>query len=117
MDKIIIRNLRLQTIIGVYPEERTRKQDVVINLTIFCDHSRAALSDDLNDAIDYKSLTDRVCEAVEASSFMLIEKLAGHVAGICLEHPAVEKVDVTIDKPDAIRHADSVAVGIERRRT
>lgn len=116
MDKIFIRNLRLQTIIGVYPEERTRKQDVIINLTICCDHSRAALSDDLNDALDYKTLTDKVCEAVEASSFMLIEKLAGHVAGICLEHHSVEKVEVIIDKPGALRHADSVAVGIERRR-
>ena len=115
-DKIYIRDLALRCIIGVYPEERREKQDVLLNIILECDHSRAAQSDDLADAVDYKAIKQRIIRLVEASQFKLIEKLANETAKACLESPAVSAVTVTVDKPGALRFARSVAVEIRRIR-
>ena len=115
-DKIYIRDLALRCIIGVYPEERREKQDVILNIVLECDHARAAQSDDLRDAVDYKAIKQRIIRLVEASQFKLIEKLAEEIAKTCLETPAVSAVTVTVDKPGALRFARSVAVEIRRIR-
>ncbi len=116
MDRIYIRDLALRCIIGAFPEERHEKQDVLINLTIDCDHSAAARSDRLEDALDYKGLKKNIIRMVEESRFQLIESLADGIAGVCLENPRVERVTVTVDKPGALRFARSVAVEITRAR-
>lgn len=116
MDRIYIRDLALRCIIGVYPEERREKQDVIINIVLECDHSAAAKSDDLADAVDYKGLKKEVIQLVEDSSFHLIESLADRIAQLCLHNPKVEKAIVTVDKPAALRFARSVAVEIARGR-
>lgn len=114
MDKIIIRDLRLATIIGTMPEERNIRQEVVFNLDIFTDLSEAGKSDDLNDTVDYKAMKLSIIEMVEKSEFFLIEKLAQETADICLANPRVKKVRVCLDKPGALRFTRSVAVEIER---
>jgi len=116
MDKIYIRDLALRCIIGVYPEERREKQDVVINIVLECDHSAAAKSDQLADAVDYKSIKKEVIKLVEASEFKLIEKLADRIADTCLQNPKVQRATVTVDKPAALRFARSVAVEVTRSR-
>ena len=116
MDKIYIRDLALRCIIGVYPEERREKQDVIINLTLVCDHAAAAKSDQIKDAVDYKTTKQRVIKLVEASSFSLLEALAEKIAATCLENSKVDGVTVTVDKPGALRFARSVAVEITRMR-
>jgi D-erythro-7,8-dihydroneopterin triphosphate epimerase len=116
MDRIHIRDLALRCIIGVYPEERREKQDVIINITLECDHSAAAKSDRLEDAIDYKGLKKAVIKLVEASQFNLIETIAERIACLCLENAKVACATVCVDKPGALRFARSVAVEVTRRR-
>jgi D-erythro-7,8-dihydroneopterin triphosphate epimerase len=116
MDKIYIRDLTLRCVVGVYPEERREKQDVLINIVLECDHSAAAASDRLVDAVDYKGVKKEVIDLVENSDFHLIETLADRIAWICLRNPKVEKASVTVDKPAALRFARSVAVEITKER-
>lgn len=116
-DRIHIRDLALRCIIGVYPAERREKQDVILNLTMDVDVRRAATSDDLADAVDYKGIKLAVRELVEGSSFRLVESLADRVARTCLKARGVRAVTVTVDKPGALRFARSVAVELTRRRT
>ena len=116
MDKIIIRDLALKTIIGTFPEERKMRQEVIFNVELSCDLSRASCSDELDDTIDYKNLKQRIMAMVEASQFLLIERLAGAVADLCLEDRRVVRARVTIDKPGALRFCRSVAVEIDRVR-
>lgn len=116
MDRILIRDLQLRAIIGVFPHERDVKQDVTLNIALEGDFREAARTDALRDAIDYKRVKQRIVEVVESSAYNLIETLAERVAAIGLEHPGVAGVRVIIDKPGALRYARSVAVEIERRR-
>jgi dihydroneopterin aldolase/D-erythro-7,8-dihydroneopterin triphosphate epimerase len=116
LDKIYIRDLLSRCIIGIYPEERVAKQEVIFNITLHARLSRAAETDCINDTVDYKSIKKRIFEMAEASEFQLIETLADRAAKICLEAPGVERVEVSVDKPGALRFARSVAVAIVRER-
>jgi D-erythro-7,8-dihydroneopterin triphosphate epimerase len=115
-DQIHIRNLRLRCIIGIFPEERSIRQDIILNITLFADLRTAGRSDALEDTVDYKALKREVMAMVESSQFFLIERLAEAVAQICLQYRRVDAVRVTVDKPGALRYADSVAVEIFRER-
>lgn len=115
-DKIHIRDLALRCIVGIFPEEREAKQDVIINITMHADLSPAGASDDIADTVDYKEIKKRVVRLVEESEFYLVEKLAEEIAKICLAHQRVVRADVTVDKPGALRFARSVAVEISRTR-
>ncbi|NLX25323.1 MAG: dihydroneopterin aldolase [Lentisphaerae bacterium] len=116
MDKIFIRDLALRCIIGIYPEERREKQDVVINVEMRCDLRKAGMSDDLNDTVDYKSIKKAILKLVEESRFQLIETMAERIAAIALNDEKVQSVVVTVDKPGALRFAKSSAVEIMRTR-
>ncbi len=116
LDCIHIRDLRLRCIIGVNDDERRDKQDVAINVTLHADLRAAGASDDLADSVDYKAIKKAIIREVEASRYSLLERLAGRIAELCLEPPRVEEVDVTVDKPGALRFARSVAVQVRRRR-
>ena len=116
MDRILIRDLRARCIIGINEEERREKQDVVINLAISADLGRACRSDRFEDTVDYRFLKKRIISMVEDSHYYLIEALAEAVADICLENPLVQKVQVSLDKPYALRFARSVGVEIVRGR-
>jgi D-erythro-7,8-dihydroneopterin triphosphate epimerase len=109
---IHVKNLRLRTLIGFNPEEKIKRQDVIINIEIDYRLSPAVLNDDVSQALNYKSITKRVIESVENSSFLLLEKLVSETLGICSEHPSVERARVTIDKPHALRFADSVSLSM-----
>jgi FolB domain-containing protein len=116
MNRIHIRDLELDCIIGVFPKERTAKQRVVINISMDVDFGVSAESDLLEDTVDYKSLNREIIRFVEASSFNLLEAMAERVASLCLSRSAVHEVTVTIDKPGALRSTRSVAVEVTRRR-
>ncbi len=117
MDRIFIRDLALRCIIGIYPEERREKQDVIINVEMHVDLRTAGQSDDLNDTVDYKAIKKAILKLVEGSSFQLIEALAEHIARIALADEKVQEVVVSIDKPGALRFAKSSAVEITRGRS
>ncbi len=116
LDRIHIRDLAVRCVVGLRDWERKKEQDVLINLTLHADLSISCVSDRIEDTIDYKILKDRIIEATEDSQFQLIERLAEEIAKICMLDPRVEKVDVVLDKPGALRFARSVAVEITRVR-
>jgi FolB domain-containing protein len=116
MDEIIVKDLLVRSIIGINPEERVKKQDILINMILFADIRQAAQSDDIADAVNYKAITKRVIEHVENSSDFLVEKLVSNIAQIVLSEFNVEKVRVRVEKPGALRFAQSVGIEIERSR-
>jgi FolB domain-containing protein len=116
MDRILISDLLVRCIIGVRNDERRDKQDVLINLSIDADLGRAGRSDRLEDSLDYRSLTKQIMAMAEGSQFHLVEALAEAVADICLEHPAVRRATVRVEKPGALRFARTVGVEITRER-
>ncbi len=115
-DKIYIRDLALRCIIGVNNDERTEKQDVIINVILFTDTRKAGQSDNLEDSVDYKMVKKTILFLVENSEFLLIEKLAEEIAKVCLDDSKVQKVNVTVDKPGVLRYTRSVAIEIVRTR-
>lgn len=117
MDKIIIRDLVLEAIIGTMPEERVKKQQIILNIELGCDLSKACESDRLEDTLDYYSLEKEIAEFVVNSEYKLIEALAEAVADLCLKNRGLDSVKVILDKPGALSSARSAAVEIERRRT
>ena len=116
MDKVIIKNLLVRGILGINPDERVKKQDILVNIVLYTDVRRAAESDAIEDAINYKSITKRVIGHIEESSNFLVEKLVSDLARIILTEYAVERVRVRVEKPGALRFAESVGIEIERTR-
>lgn len=117
MDKIFIRDLKVSTIIGTLPKERNIPRLITLNIVLYTDLERAGKSDNLADTVDYQTLSEKICTMGENSSFLLIEKFAAQTAELCLGFsPKIAKVEVTLDKPEAIECATSVAVQIVRER-
>jgi D-erythro-7,8-dihydroneopterin triphosphate epimerase len=114
-DQIHIRDLRLRTIIGINEEERRNKQDVVINITLYADHS-AAVSDNIDDTVNYRTIAKQTIELVENSQFFLVEKMALEIVRLCLADPRAERAVVVVEKPGAVRFARSVGVTVDRSR-
>jgi FolB domain-containing protein len=112
-DQIHVRDLLLRTIIGINPDERDEKQDVLINLTLYADHS-AAVSDNIDDVVNYRTLTKAVIDLVENSQFFLVEKLALEIVSLCLSNQRVARAVVTVEKPTALRFTRSVGVTVDR---
>ena len=115
-DQIQIQDLLLRTIIGINEEERRNRQDVLINIDLHVDTRAASASDDIDDAVNYRTITKRVIKLVEESRFNLVEKLAAEIAGTCLGDPSVEAVTVRVEKPGALRFARSVGLELHRTR-
>jgi 2-amino-4-hydroxy-6-hydroxymethyldihydropteridine diphosphokinase len=115
-DRIQIKDLLLRAIVGINAEERRNRQDVLINITLHADTRAAGRSDEIDDAVNYRTLTKRVIAMVESSQFYLVEKLATEIAALCLDDPRVERADVRVEKPGALRFARSVGVEIQRTR-
>ena len=107
---IRIKNLTLKTIIGVNAWERQEAQAVVINIEIEFDGDRAAETDALEETIDYKRIKQKILAYVESSRCLLLESLAQGIFNILLEDPRVLRATVEVDKPKALRFADSVSV-------
>ncbi len=116
MDRIHIRDLSLRCILGVDDRERREKQDVTIQITLHADLGRAGRTDRFADTVDYRSIKKRVVKLVETSGYFLVEALAEAVARACLEDARVRRVDVTVEKPGALRFARTVGIELTRRR-
>ena len=107
---ITITNLRLRTFIGFNEEEKTKQQDIVINAEIHHPANNLCLSDDVDNALNYKNICKKIIHHVESGRFLLLEKLTSDVLGICIDHSWVRYAQVRIDKPHALRFADSVSL-------
>ena len=114
MDIVFIRELRVDTVIGVYDWERRIRQTVVLDLELASDNRRAAASDSIADAVDYAAISARLLSFIEGSEFQLIETLAEQVATIVLEEFAVPWLRLRLAKPGAVAQARDVGVLIER---
>ncbi len=114
IDEIRIKDLLLRAIVGINEDERVKKQDVLINIWMYCDIRAAAADDDIEKAVNYRTVAKEVIALVEDSSFMLVERLAEEIASICVAAPGVHRARVRVEKPGALRFAASVGVTIER---
>lgn len=107
---IKIENLRLRTVVGIFEWEKKIRQDIVVNVEIELDGREAIEKDDIEYTLDYKSITKRIISEVEGKKYNLIEGVAGDVMKIVMEDGRAERATVKIDKPGALRFADSVSV-------
>lgn len=116
-DAIIrIKNLRLRTFIGIKEEEIANRQDIVINVALHYPAGKARESEDINDALNYRTVTKEIIQWVENNRFSLLEKLTQDVLDIACSHPWVTYAEVEIDKLHALRYADSVSMTLSWRR-
>jgi D-erythro-7,8-dihydroneopterin triphosphate epimerase len=110
---IRIHNLRLRTLIGFNADERVKKQDIVINAEIAYSLADGVFEDRVDEALNYKTITKAIIELVEDGQFLLLEKLVGDVLAICSQDKSVQRASVTIEKPHALRFADSVSLTLD----
>jgi dihydroneopterin aldolase len=116
MDKIFLRALKTEAIIGIFDWERQVKQTVIVDIEIGADIRKAALSDSIDDTLNYKRVAKRVLAFVEESKFHLVETLAEHIAMLILEDFGIAWVRISLSKPGAIRSSRDVGVSLERDR-
>lgn len=116
MDKVFIKDLLVRGIIGIREWEREKEQDILINVTVYTDTTRAAESDDISDCVDYSALAKKIQTHAETAKRLTVEALANDLAKLCLETPLVRKAVVRVEKPGAVRFAKSVGVEVERKR-
>ena len=115
-DRIFLRGLTAECIIGFIDWERRVKQTVVVDLELPVDCRRASISDDVADTVDYKKVAKRVLAYIEAAEFKLVETLAHRLALLLLEEFGLEWVRISLNKPGAIRNSRDVGVVVERGR-
>jgi len=116
MDKIIINNLSARGIIGINDWERKKKQEILINVILFANFQKAGKSDKIEDCVNYRTISKSLQSHAEKAARFTVEALAEDLAAICLEQPKVKKVIVRVEKPGAVRFAESVGVEIERTK-
>ncbi len=114
MDIIYLRDLRIETVIGVYDWERRIRQVVSLDLEMATDIHKAAGTDAIEDTLDYKAVAKRLIEFVGNSEFQLVETLAERVTEIVRREFGVPWVRLRLSKPGAVRGARDVGVIIER---
>ncbi len=114
--KINIKNLLLRTIIGLNSWERTKKQDIILNISIETNIEKATKTDSIEDSINYRTLNKKIINEVEKTSFFLLERLAAFVLDLIFEYDKVDRATVEIDKPNALRFAKSVSIQLSRKR-
>lgn len=115
---IRIENLRIRTIIGIFEWEKKNLQELVVNVETEIDcPDPAALGDDISGTLDYKKMNKKIINFIEGGNFNLIETVAAGVAGIVFEDDKAVRVTVRVDKPGALRFADSVSVTYKTDKT
>lgn len=114
MDIIFLRELRIDTLIGVYEWEKRVPQTLQIDLEIALPNSRACQSDDIDDALDYAKIVRHLQDVLTSRHFNLLEALAEHIAQILLNDFNAPWVKVSVAKLQAIRGSKMVGISIER---
>jgi len=113
-DKIIINELVIPCIIGVFEHERKEKQNVILTIELAIDTQKAGKTDNLEDTVSYSDIAHEITEMVSNSQFKLLEKFADEVAIICLKDKRIKQVKVHVEKPKALKQAASAAIEIIR---
>jgi D-erythro-7,8-dihydroneopterin triphosphate epimerase len=113
---LCIKNLRVSSILGVYEEERRAKRDIIINARIEYDARAAVRNDSIEDALDYKHIRDRVVDIVHETKFKLIETLGDVIVQELIKDSRILRLEIEVDKPNALRLADSVSAIVRWER-
>ena len=114
MDKVFIKDLEVETVIGIYDWEREVRQLISISLVMDFDLTKAAKSDKIEDSLNYKKISKRIIKLAETFKSQLIENLAQKIADTILKEFPVSSIVVTVEKPGALRGSRSVGVTIKR---
>ena len=114
MDKVFIKNLQVETIIGIFDWEREVRQVVSIDLEMEFDNKKAAKSDDIKDALDYKKIGKRAAGYVKKSKYKLVERIDEQIEKIVLKEFPVSSLILSVTKPGALRGSESVGIRITR---
>lgn len=113
---IRIKDLRLRTYIGIKEEEIKNKQDVLLNITIRFDAREAIHSTEIDDTLNYRNICKEIIGFVEGNQFLLLERMTHEVLALIMEHQEVRFAEVEIDKPHALRFAESVSIALSAER-
>ena len=116
MARIRVKDLRLRTYIGIKEEEILNRQDVLINLTILYPAQQAVADNVIEQALNYRTITKAVIAHVEGNRFALLERLTQEILDLVMTHPAVRYAEVEVDKPHALRFAESVSITLAAHR-
>ncbi|MBT8197044.1 MAG: dihydroneopterin aldolase [Acidimicrobiia bacterium] len=117
MDRIHIFDLEVDGILGIKPDERVNKQTIRVNATLWVDTKTAAVSDDIDDAVNYRTITKAIVAHIENGEPFLVERLVAEIVEICFETDSrITEAEVRVEKPGALRHARSVGITIRRTR-
>jgi D-erythro-7,8-dihydroneopterin triphosphate epimerase len=116
MARIRVKDLRLRTYIGIKEEEINNKQDVLINLTILYPAVDAVEVNDIEHALNYRTITKAIIAHVEGNRFALLERLTQEILDLIMSHEAVHYAEVEVDKLHALRFAESVSITLAGHR-
>ena len=117
MDRIVIRDLLLRGIVGINPDERTKPQDILVNITMWADTRPAAASDDITDAVNCKTISKAMIAHIAGGAPYLVERLAAELVDICFRSDErIAEAEVSVEKPGALHFSRSVGVVIRRTR-
>lgn len=116
MARIRVKDLRLRTFIGIKEEEILNKQDVLINLTILYPSVEAVRDNDIEHALNYRTIIKAIIRHVEDNRFALLERLTQEILDLVMQHQAVSYAEVEVDKPHALRFAESVSITLASHR-
>lgn len=116
MDRIFVNDLLIRGVIGISEREREQPQDILVNIVIYTDIHKAGETDNVDDSVNYRTVAKKVLAHVEKVQRYTVEALATDIADLVLGEPHVEKVQVRVEKPGAVRFSKSVGVEIERSK-
>ena len=117
MDRIFIKDLLVRGIVGIKPDERANRQDILVNATFWADTRPAALSDQIEDTVNYRSAAKAMIAHIESEGPQLVERLAADLVRVCFESdPRIQAVEMSVEKPGAVRSSRSVGLTIYRTR-
>lgn len=117
LDRVHIKDLSVMGIIGINPDERVNEQEILVNATLWVDTRPAGASDDIADAANYRTVTKAMIGHIRNGKPMLVERLVAELAQLVFDlEPKVQEVDLTVEKPGALRFARSVGISIHRSR-
>lgn len=117
MDKIIIKNLKTNGILGIHKHEQETRQPIQINVVMSVDTSSAAAEDDIHQTVNYSTVAKQILKKVESTHFYTVEALIASLADLILDHKLVQEVWLRVEKTEAVTTAESVGVEITRQRS
>jgi len=114
VDKVFIKGLTINAIVGICDWERAASQKIIIDIEMAKDISKAAQSENINDALDYSAVASAIDARVVEAEFLLLETMAEDVAALVMKEFSVSWLQLRISKTQAMSNCDAVGVFIER---